>query len=157
MSSTISQCFEKVGDEFILVFEELSFVAAVEACNEMSANLARISSVEEFDTVVGLKTLVPEGISLDDTWIGVISTGDVSDQSSYEFVDGYQDISFFNVDVGVFPWDVGDPDFGLNEACVDMSLGNIEPRWENHGVMIPSTIFAVGSVPYLPMKTALVA
>ena len=131
MSTIIAESFDSAGDDFLLVLERLSFQEAIEACEEMKATLARISTRDEFDFVVGLNSEAPQGTSVGDTWIGVRTRGNMQVTSSYEYVDGYPDTSFLDVGVGIFPWDAGDPNLGINEACVDISLAHSEPRWEN--------------------------
>ena len=95
----------------------------------MGAVFARVGSIEEFGLVVNWRSG-----SLDqfgDTQIGVRTQGDIVSASSFEFVDGFQDISFFDVETGEFPWETGDPELQDPEPCVHMTLGTIAALCEN--------------------------
>ena len=59
-------CFEDVNDEFALIEQDVSFEDAVSACQLERAELAAITSQEEFNFILDLRPA--EG--LESFWIG---------------------------------------------------------------------------------------
>lgn len=97
-------CLQDTNTAFTLVEELKSFAEAVEDCKSRNATLARISTSEENDIVI---SLLQERNIESNIYIGVFADPEsefsVRDPERFVYVDGVENISFFN-EAKVFPW-----------------------------------------------------
>lgn len=109
-TGALSICFEDVfrdniEDEFLFIDEALEFEEGVSRCNDFNANIARISTQQEFDIVkVLLDSLDIVGI---DVYFGLTRPGqdeDGTDPTSFTFVDGINENNTFFDTNGQNPW-----------------------------------------------------
>eukprot|EP00924_Labyrinthula_sp_SR-Ha-C_P004565 snap_masked-scaffold_1-processed-gene-4.29-mRNA-1 protein AED:1.00 eAED:1.00 QI:0/-1/0/0/-1/1/1/0/247 len=133
------------GEEFEFVFfgnAEVNLETARSLCNGIEGNLASIRDENEFTLVLDLiSSLEDEGNDLNDFYIGVVfdedSGLDVDDTGGYVFDDGFDEVEFFNVDNGDFPWSrlnsVNQPDnsFFNNNAETAVEFRLEDNAWNN--------------------------
>lgn len=112
---------------------QLNQAQAETTCTSQGATLVKISSLEQHNLCISLRT---EGF-LGDSWIGVRSfIGGNGNPANFAFVgDDQQGAEFFqNVAVGEFPWAQDEPNNFLNqtEDCVTIFGANFpEPLWND--------------------------
>lgn len=122
-AQTVSDCFEdsqKSGtfDEVFFLDEDVIFDEAVVLCEQNNAQLARVSSEEEFDHIDPF-------LSTNVVWVGAKRGINENISTSFRFVDGSSDISFHERP-NQFPWNSNQPrEIFTTERCIE---------WERIGI-----------------------